>query len=100
MTVLFRTTLPRTITQYEVLILIYYTEHCLGIVFLIVIRFTEDVEALLKMMVLFDHEEQAALLQTNFQQLVTTIETSINTIWPPEETPINVNPVSQVCEAR
>lgn len=65
-----------------------------------VIRFAEDVAVLLKMLVLFDHEEQAALLQTNFQQLITTIETSMNIIWPPEETSSNVNHVSQVCEAR
>ena len=64
------------------------------------IRFTEDVAALLKMLVLFDQEEQAVLLQTNFQQLVTTIETSISIIWPPEETSNNVNHVSQVCEAQ
>ena len=65
-----------------------------------VIRFADDVAALLKMLVLFDKEEQAALLQTNFQQLITTIETSINIIWPPEETSNNVNHVSQVCETR
>ena len=63
------------------------------------IRFTEDVAALLKMLVLFDDEEQAALLQTNFQQLIATIETSINIVWPPEETSNNVDHVSQVCEA-
>ena len=63
------------------------------------IRFTEDVAALLKMLVMFDQEEQAALLQANFQQLITTIETSMNIIWPPEETSNNVNHVSQVCEA-
>ncbi|XP_078368242.1 elongator complex protein 1-like isoform X2 [Oculina patagonica] len=57
---------------------------------------TEDVASLLKMLVLFDHEEQAALLQTNFQQLITSIETSMNIIWPPEETTSNVNHVSQV----
>jgi len=57
---------------------------------------TDDVAALLKMLVLFDHEEQAALLQTNFQQLTTTIETSVTIIWPPEETSNNVNNVSQV----
>ena len=48
------------------------------------------------MMVLFDHEEQAALLQTNFQQLITTIEQSINIIWPPEEASVNQAQVSQV----
>ena len=47
-------------------------------------------------MVLFDHEEQAALLQTNFQQLITTIEQSINIIWPPEEDSVNQAQVSQV----
>ncbi|XP_020621181.1 elongator complex protein 1-like isoform X1 [Orbicella faveolata] len=57
---------------------------------------TDDVAALLKMLVLFDHEEQAALLQTNFQQLIATIETSIAIVWPPEETSSNVNHVSQV----
>ena len=61
-----------------------------------VIRFTEDVAALLKMLVLFDQEGQAVLLQTNFQQLIRTIETSISIIWPPEETSNNVNHVSQV----
>ena len=65
-----------------------------------VIRFADDVAALLKMLVVFDKEEQAALLQTNFQQLITTIETSINIIWPPEETSNNVNHVSQVCETQ
>ena len=48
------------------------------------------------MMVLFDHEEQAGLLQTNFQQLITTIEQSINIIWPPEEASVNQAQVSQV----
>ncbi|KAJ7339625.1 hypothetical protein OS493_006030 [Desmophyllum pertusum] len=57
---------------------------------------TEDVASLLKMLVLFDHEEQAALLQTNFHQLITTIEPSIDIIWPPEETSSNLNQVSQV----
>ena len=47
-------------------------------------------------MVLFDHEEQAGLLQTNFQQLITTIEQSINIIWPPEEASVNQAQVSQV----
>ena len=65
-----------------------------------VIRFTEDVAALLKMLVLFDQEEQAGLLQTNFQQLTTTIETSMNIIWPSEEASNNVNHASQVCEAQ
>ena len=65
-----------------------------------VIRFTEDVAALLKMLVLFDQEGQAVLLQTNFQQLIRTIETSISIIWPPEETSNNVNHVSQVCKAQ
>ena len=48
------------------------------------------------MMVLFDHEEQAGLLQTNFQQLITTIEQSINIIWPPEEASVNQAQISQV----
>ena len=48
------------------------------------------------MMVLFDHEEQAGLLQTNFQQLITTIEQSMNIIWPPEEASVNQAQVSQV----
>ena len=48
------------------------------------------------MMVLFDHEEQAGLLQTNFQQLITTIEQSINIIWPQEEASVNQAQVSQV----
>ena len=56
----------------------------------------EDVASLLKMMVLFDREEQAGLLQTNFQQLITTIEQSINIIWPPEEASVNQAQVSQV----
>jgi len=83
--------------QDELLVLIYIV--C-ELDFSNVIRFADDVAALLKMLVLFDHEEQAALLQTNFQQLITTIETSINIIWPPEETSDNVNHVSQVCEAQ
>lgn len=57
---------------------------------------TEDVASLLKMMVLFDHEEQAGLLQTNFQQLITTIEQSMNIIWPPEEASVNQAQISQV----
>ena len=65
-----------------------------------VIRFTEDIAALLKMLVLYDQEKQAGLLQTNFQQLITTIETSMNIVWPPEETSSNVNHVSQVREAQ
>ena len=48
------------------------------------------------MMVLFDHEEQAGLLQTNFQQLITTIEQSMNIIWPPEEASVNQAQISQV----
>ena len=48
------------------------------------------------MMVLFDHEEQAGLLQTNFQQLITMIEQSIKIIWPPEEASVNQAQVSQV----
>ena len=48
------------------------------------------------MMVLFDHEEQAGLLQTNFQQLITTIEQSMNMIWPPEEASVNQAQISQV----
>ena len=56
----------------------------------------EDVASLLKMMVLFDHEEQAGLLQTNFQQLITTIEQSMNIIWPPEEASVNQAQISQV----
>ena len=47
-------------------------------------------------MVLFDHEEQAGLLQTNFQQLITTIEQSMNIIWPPEEASVNQAQISQV----
>ncbi|XP_073242058.1 elongator complex protein 1-like [Porites lutea] len=57
---------------------------------------TEDVASLLKMMVLFDHEEQAGLLQTNFQRLITTIEQSMNIIWPPEEASVNQARISQV----
>ena len=64
------------------------------------ILFTDDVAELLKLLVLFDQEEKAALLQSNFQQLITTIEASINIIWPPEETSNNANHVSQVCEAQ
>ena len=48
------------------------------------------------MMVLFDHEEQAGLLQTNFEQLITTIEQSITIIWPPEEASVNHAQISQV----
>ena len=48
------------------------------------------------MMVLFDREEQAGLLQTNFQQLITTIEQSINIIWPSEEASVNQAQISQV----
>ena len=48
------------------------------------------------MMVLFDHEEQAGLLQTNFQQLITTIEQSMIIIWPPEEASVNQARISQV----
>ena len=41
------------------------------------------------MLVLFDYEEQAACLQTSYQRLITTIEKSINLIWPPDETSVN-----------
>lgn len=47
-------------------------------------------------MVLFDHEEQAGLLQTNFEQLITTIEQSITIIWPPEDASVNHAQISQV----
>lgn len=57
---------------------------------------TEDIASLLKMLVLFDHEEQAAPLQTNFQQLITTIESSTSIIWPPEEISNNLGQLSQV----
>ena len=62
-------------------------------------RFADDVGSLLKMMVLYDREEQAVLLQSSFQQLIATIETSTNIIWPPEETSNSQTQVSQVCEA-
>jgi len=57
---------------------------------------TDDVGSLLKMMVLYDREEQAVLLQSSFQQLIATIETSTSIIWPPEETSNSQTQVSQV----
>ena len=50
-------------------------------------------------MVLFDNEERAELLQTNFEQLIATIEKSTNIIWPPEETSNGQAQVSQVWQA-
>ncbi|XP_068740348.1 elongator complex protein 1-like [Montipora capricornis] len=47
---------------------------------------TEDVSSLLKMMVLFHNEEQAANLQTNFDKLLTLVEKSTGIIWPSEDT--------------
>lgn len=58
--------------------------------------FADDMASLLKMLVLFDHAEQATVLQTNFEKLISMIESSIGVIWPPEESSTNSSQVSQV----
>lgn len=45
----------------------------------------DDVGSLLKMMILFNNEE-ARILQTNFEQLILMVEKSLSIIWPPEDT--------------
>lgn len=57
---------------------------------------TDDVGSLLMMLVLFDHEEKAGILQNNFEELIATIEKSTNIIWPPDEMAICQAQVSQV----
>ena len=52
--------------------------------------------SLLKMLVLFDHAGQAAVLQNSFEKLISMIESSIGVIWPPEESSSNSSQVSQV----
>ncbi|XP_067016133.1 elongator complex protein 1-like [Acropora muricata] len=47
---------------------------------------TDDVGSLLKMMILFDNEEEATILQRNFEQLILMVEKSLSIIWPPEDT--------------
>ena len=46
----------------------------------------DDVGSLLKMMILFDNEEEARILQRNFEQLILMVEKSLSIIWPPEDT--------------
>lgn len=58
--------------------------------------FADDMASLLKMLVLFDHAGQAAVLQTNFEKLISMLESSIGVIWPPEESSTNSSQVSQV----
>lgn len=48
------------------------------------------------MLVLFDHEEKAGILQNNFEELIATIEKSTNVIWPPDEMATCQAQVSQV----
>ena len=38
------------------------------------------------MMILFDNEEEATILQRNFEQLILMVEKSLSIIWPPEDT--------------
>lgn len=57
---------------------------------------TDDMASLLKMLVLFDHAGQAAVLQTNFEKLISMVESSIGVIWPPEESSTNSSQVSQI----
>ena len=38
------------------------------------------------MMILFDNEEEARILQRNFEQLILMVEKSLSIIWPPEDT--------------
>ena len=58
--------------------------------------FADDMASLLKMLVLFDHVGQAAVLQTNFEKLISMIESSIGIIWPPDESSSNSSQVFQV----
>lgn len=37
-------------------------------------------------MILFNNEEEARILQTNFEQLILMVEKSLSIIWPPEDT--------------
>lgn len=57
---------------------------------------TDDVASLLKVLILFDREENAAVLQTNFQKLILMIESSTGAIWPPEESSSNLSQASQL----
>lgn len=56
----------------------------------------DDVGSLLKMMILFNNEEEARILQTNFEQLILMVEKSLSIIWPPEDTTGYQAHVSQV----
>ena len=62
--------------------------------------FADDVASLLKVLILFDREENAAVLQTNFQKLILMIESSTGAIWPPEESSSNLSQASQVLSAK
>lgn len=57
---------------------------------------TDDVASLLKMLILFDREENAAVLQTNYEKLILMIESSTGVIWPLEESSSNLSLTSQL----